>query len=102
MSFTVIVKQEAHQDTIDAYNYYEEKLTGLGERFLDALQQRYKELSANPTFYGYIDEDPLKILRDVKLEKFPFVVVFEIIENQVVVYAVHNTYKHPRNKLRKI
>jgi plasmid stabilization system protein ParE len=102
MPFTVIVKQEAHQDTIDAYNYYEEKLTGLGERFLDALQQRYKELSANPTFYSYIDEDPLKILMDVKLEKFSFVVVYEIIENQVVVYAVHNTYKHPRNKLKKI
>jgi len=34
MSFTVIVKKEAHQDTIDAYNYYEEKLTGLGKDFL--------------------------------------------------------------------
>ena len=102
MSFTVIVKQEAHQDTVEAYNYYEEKQTGLGERFLDALQQRYKELAANPTFYSYIDEDPLKILRDVKLEKFPFVVVYEITGNEVVVYAVHNTYKHPRNKLRKI
>jgi hypothetical protein len=102
MSFTVIVKQEAHQDTVEAYNYYEEKLMGLGERFLDALQQRYAALSVNPTFYSYIDEDPLKVLRDVKLEKFPFVVVYEIIEKQVVVYAVHNTYKHPRNKLRKI
>jgi hypothetical protein len=102
MSFSVIVKQEAHQDTLDAYNYYEEKLTGLGDRFLDALQQRYKELSVNPTFFSYIDEDSLKILRDVKLEKFPFVVVYEIIKNQVLVYAVHNTYKHPRNKLRKI
>ena len=102
MSFTVIVKEEAHQDTIAAYNYYEEKLTGLGKRFLEALQQRYRELSGNPASYSYIDEDPLKVLRDVKLEKFPFVVVVEIIENEVVVYAVHNTYKHPRNKLRKI
>jgi hypothetical protein len=41
-----------------AYNYYEEKLTGLGKRFLNALQQRYAALSANPTFYSYIDEDP--------------------------------------------
>ena len=102
MSFIVIVKQEAHQDTIDAYDFYEAKLSGLGERFLNALQQRYTELSANPTFYSYIDEDSLKVLRDVKLEKFPFVVVYEIVENEVVVYSVHNTYKHPRNKLRKI
>ena len=102
MSFTVIVKEEAHQDTIEAYNYYEEKLVGLGERFLEALQQRYHELSEHPTFYSFIDEDPLKVLRDVRLEKFPFVVVYEIIKNEVVVYAVHNTYKHPRNKLRKL
>lgn len=102
MPFTVIVKEEAHQDTIEAYNYYEEKSTGLGERFLEALQQRYRELSKTPTLYSFINEDPLKVLRDVKLEKFPFVVVYEIIEKEVVVYAVHNTYKHPDNKLKKI
>ena len=102
MPFTVIVKQEAHNDTVDAYYYYEEKLTGLGEKFLIALQMRYDDIATNPTFFSYINEDPLKVLRDVKLEKFPFVVVYEILETEVVVYAVHNTYKHPQNKLRKI
>ena len=101
MPFTVIVKEEAHQDTVVAYNYYEEKSAGLGERFLAALQQRYNELANQPSFYSYIDEDPKKILRDVKLRKFPFVVVYEITCTDVIVYAVHNTYKHPGNKLRK-
>jgi plasmid stabilization system protein ParE len=102
MSFTVIVKEEAHQDIIDAYNYYEGKSTGLGDKFLDSLQRRYSDLSANPSFYSFINEDTLKVLRDVKLEGFPFVIVYEIIELQVIVYAIHNTYKHPLNKLRKI
>ena len=44
MSFTVIVKEEAHQDTIEAYNYYEKKAAGLRVRFLEALQQRYNEI----------------------------------------------------------
>ena len=101
MAFTVIVKEEAHNDTIEAYNYYEEKQPWLGERFLDSLQQRYQELSEHPGFYSFINEDALQILRDVKLEKFPYVVVFEITEIKVIVYAVHNTYKHPGNKLRK-
>jgi ParE toxin of type II toxin-antitoxin system, parDE len=101
MPFNVIVKEEAHKDALEAYNYYEEKSTGLGERFLEVLQLRYNELSTNPSFYSFINEDPKKVLRDVKLEKFPFVVVYEIIENEVVIYAVHNTYKHPRNKLQK-
>src|SRR5258706_2423484 len=101
MSFTVVVKEEAHQDTIDAYNYYEEKQLGLKERFLESLLERYTDLSEHPTHYSPIEEDTLKVLRDVRLKKFPYVVVFEIAGTKVIVYAVHNTYLHPGNKLRK-
>lgn len=101
MPFTVIIKEEAHQDTLDAYHYYEGKQKGLGERFLEALLQRYQDLAKHPGYYSYMEDDPLKILRDVRLEKFPYVVVFEILNEMVIVYAVHNTYKHPGNKHRK-
>lgn len=102
MAFTVSIKQEAHDDTIEAYNYYEEKQHGLGERFLQSLSKKYQELAEHPTFYSYIDEDTLKILRDVRIDQFPYVIVYEINDKDVIVYAVHNTYKHPKNKLRKI
>ncbi|MEI9947047.1 MAG: type II toxin-antitoxin system RelE/ParE family toxin [Chitinophagaceae bacterium] len=49
MSFIVIVKQEAHQDTIDAYNYYEQKQPELGERFLKALFSCYRLLAEHPS-----------------------------------------------------
>jgi hypothetical protein len=101
MYFKVIVTKEAHNDTLEAYLYYEEKHNGLGERFLDVLQLCYQSLSRQPENYGYISEDPFKIFRDVKLEKSPYVVVFEIIEAEAIVYAVHNTYKQPGNKFRK-
>ena len=101
MPFRVIVTKEAHHDSLDAYLFYEEKQTGLGERFLTMLQLCYQSLSEYPEHYGYINEDPLNILRDVKLEKFPYVVVFEITGTEVIVYAVHNTFKHPGKKLRK-
>jgi plasmid stabilization system protein ParE len=101
MSFTVVVKQEALDDTIEAYEYYEEKQSGLGERFLDELLHCYRQIAQYPTSYGFIDEGSFKILRDISVDKFPYVVVFEIIDKDVVVYAVHNTYKHPGNKLKK-
>jgi plasmid stabilization system protein ParE len=101
MLFHVIVTKEAHHDVLEAFRYYEEKQIGLGERFLGVLEDCYLSLSKHPEHYGFIDEDPLKVFRDVKLEKFPYVVVFEIRKAEVVVYAVHNTYKHPANKLRK-
>lgn len=44
--------------------------------------------------YSFIDEDPLKVLRDIRLKKFPYVIVFEIIKNDVLVYAMHHLHKH--------
>jgi hypothetical protein len=54
----------------------------------------------HPEHYSYINEDYHRILRDVKLNKFPFVIVYEIAKNEVIIYAVHNTYKHQQHKLR--
>jgi hypothetical protein len=38
MSYNLIVKTEASQETTDAYLYYENEMEGLGERFLAALK----------------------------------------------------------------
>jgi plasmid stabilization system protein ParE len=102
MAFTVIVKQGAVQDAIEAYNYYEAKQSGLGEKFVESLIKRYKELAENPTFYSYIAEDTTKTFRDVRLVKFPYLIVYEIYSDQVIVHAIHNTHKHPENKFKKI
>jgi toxin ParE1/3/4 len=102
MAFTVIVKQGATQDAVEAYNYYETKQPGLGEKFIKALIKRYRELANNPTFYSYIAEDPSMIFRDIRLEKFPYLIIYEVQGNEVIVHAIHNTHRHPPNKLKKI
>lgn len=101
MAFTIIIKEEAHEEAVEAFNYYEEKQPGLGDRFLRSLESVYKNLYENPQHYGYINEDTNKIFRDVKLKKFPYVVVFEIMGSNVIVYAVHCCYKNPMRKLPK-
>lgn len=100
MPFNVVINAAANEDVLEAYRYYEKQQQGLGERFLSQLRKKYTALSLHPTHYGFIDEDPLKVLRDVRLEKFPYVIVFEIVENDVIVYAVHHLRKHPGNKPR--
>lgn len=101
MPYKLIITEAAHQDTFDAYEYYEEKLQGLGEKFLAALLARYKDLSLHPTHYSFIEEDNTNTFRDVLLHKFPFTVVFEIIKKEVIVYAIHHTYKNPETKIRR-
>ncbi len=101
MACKIIIREEALADTLEAYNYYEQQREGLGEEFLMLLIKRYDDLAQHPSHYSYIKEQPEKILRDAAVERFPYVVVFEIIKEEVIVYAVHNTHKHQRGKLRK-
>lgn len=92
---------EAHNDALNAYLYYEGQRPGLGDKFLVSLDKKYDDLTLHPYHYSFIDEDSLKVLRDIRLDNFPYVIVFEIANNDVIVYAVHHLHQHPSRKLRK-
>ncbi len=51
MAFSLVIKAEAHQDALEAYEYYENKQQGLGDKFLDSLSKRYLDLSIHPHHY---------------------------------------------------
>lgn len=89
--FSVLLTGEAREDIYRAYNYYESISIGLGEDFLQILEQYYSTLQDNPYLYGYTDER--KVLRDVAILRFPFVIIFEIHDSTVIIYSVHNTHK---------
>lgn len=50
MRYQLIFHPLAHQDISDAYNWYEDKLEGLGERFLSELDKFYDKLEAAPSY----------------------------------------------------
>jgi plasmid stabilization system protein ParE len=99
MAYKIVITEQAKEDTQTAYDYYEEQRQDLGEDFLEELVKKYDDLTENPQHYGYIDNQG--IIRDVKIDRFPYVIVFEIIEQRVIVYAIHNTYRHPKRKLKR-
>jgi hypothetical protein len=74
MAYDLVFKEEARLDMRDAYQYYEQKQTGLGERFLSALQERFTVIKSHPEYYSYIDRK--KILRDVAVSNFPYVIIY--------------------------
>ena len=99
MTYGLILKEGARLDMLDAYHYYEQKQSGLGERFLLELQERFRAISEHPEYYSYIDRKG--ILRDVAVGNFPYVIIYAIMDQDVRVYAVHPTHKRPQNKYRE-
>jgi hypothetical protein len=70
---------------------------GLGELFLTELNACYHKLETWPTAYAKIK----KSFRQIILKTFPYVVVFEIIKDEVVVYAVFQTSRNLKKKFKR-
>lgn len=92
MIYQLKVSQTAFREIDNAYVYYEAQSLGLGERFLKSIEETYLKLSKNPQFYSFINAD--NNIREVKIKSFPFVIIFQVIENKVLVVRVFNTNRN--------
>jgi plasmid stabilization system protein ParE len=93
MSFTVVVRAAAQAEAVDAYLWYEERSSGLGARFADALQACLDELAFNPKLQKRKGE-----YRHKMLDKFPYRVVFVVEDNTVFVYQIRHTSRSPSKR----
>ena len=84
-------------DVVDACIYYESAQTGLSKRFLEELTIAYNKIKENPQHYSYISPHKKNRLRDIKIKSFPYLIVFDITDNAVTVFAVFNTYRRPKH-----
>jgi len=95
MAFILILKDEARMDMLTAFEYYELQQNDLGERFLLEVQKRFEDIVKHPEYYSFIDNK--HILRDVTIGKFPYVIIYDFIGEEVTVYSVHATRRQPRH-----
>jgi len=94
MTYTHIVKEGATADALEAYLYDEEKQEGLGDKFINELRKRYKQIGENPQHYIYVSADREKTFRDVKIHGFPYVIIYDFSGEEVTVYAIRCWYKN--------
>ena len=98
MQFQVIIREQAVKDAQDAYDWYEDQVPGLGERFLQELGMAYVKLGHSPRNYGFADGQDVLVFRDYRLPSFPYLVVFEVMDLRVIVHAVFHARMAPEKR----
>ncbi len=88
--YSVILKPEVFNMLSEAYEWYELQHIGLGERLLENISQTLEKLKHNPHYYSGTTDN----FRQVILRNFPYRVVFEIDNMDVIVYAVFHTSRN--------
>lgn len=94
MDYKLILKPRAEDDLSEGIQWYESRLKGLGLRFLSQVEKYLEIIRKNPFQYPIRK----KQYRETFIKKFPYIIIYEIIENEIVVYSVFNTYQNPDSK----
>lgn len=100
MSINLIIKEEAVTEIDEAYIYYEQQKAGLGSRFLDKLGYGLEGVQQTPQHYAFFQNQ--NRYRSHSIAVFPFIIIYEATDNDVIVFAVYNTYKNPAGLFKRL
>jgi hypothetical protein len=77
---------------------YEEKLLGLGGRFMDEVENTAIEISKMPKGY----ESRYKSTRERKVQNFPYKLIYTIEREAIYIHAVFASRSDPKDKYKRI
>ncbi len=97
MAYSIEVRPLAAMEIIEAFDWYELQREGLGIEFLDEIKSFYDGLLRNPQSHSYYDEP----VRQGKINRFPYTIVYETIDAVIVIYSVFMTSQNPSKKRTK-
>lgn len=96
MKYSLEIKESARKGVVEAFLYYENQQTNLGDRFLDKMELLLNNIAKQPKLYS----EKYKQFRQALVKPFPYLIIFEIIEGIVVVHKVIYAKRNP-SKLYK-
>ena len=81
-----------------AVKWYDEQKQGLGNLFLDYLDETLKKIENVPTAYKKV----YRQARQAALQKFPYVVLYIVVNNTITVHCIFNTSQDPKKKMKRL
>jgi plasmid stabilization system protein ParE len=95
MAFKIKILPLAEKEIDESIEFYESRSKGLGKQFLIYLKSYLKVLKTHPELFE-IKKQPS--YRELTLVKFPFVIIYEIIGNEIIIHSVFHTSRNPQRK----
>ncbi|MGP8217666.1 MAG: type II toxin-antitoxin system RelE/ParE family toxin [Bacteroidia bacterium] len=92
MSYTLLVRSNAEKQAKEAHDWYEEKITGLGNDFLTCLDACISSIIRNPKIY----QKKYKKIRMAIVDKFPYGIYYVVEGNSIIIFAVLHFSRNPK------
>ena len=82
----------AKRDVMKGFHWYEEQKPGLGDVFLERVEECLASIRRNPKAFRPVAKDARRAI----VKQFPYVVFFKIEDKVIYVYAVFHTSQDPQ------
>jgi plasmid stabilization system protein ParE len=92
MNYVLVFRSEARKELDEAYNWYESQQSGLGDEFLEYVDEVLNRICQQPELYVVVYRD----VRRVVLQRFPYVISYRIISSRIVITGVFHGRRDPK------
>ena len=89
---SVIFSPAARAEAHEAFDWYETRAVGLGNRFVAELDAIAEQIAANPMMFPIVFKD----LRRARLRRFPYGLYFRLEDEAIYVIACFHGSRDPR------
>lgn len=90
--FALVVNRIAAVELADSKSFYNKRQNGLGKKFEEAVLVAFEGILNKPFTYPTIKNKTRKVV----LKRFPFVVLYELENDVIVILHVFHTSRNPR------
>jgi toxin ParE1/3/4 len=97
MTYTVLLSTGVEEELEDAAMWIEEQREDYGIKLIDAFDEAIDHLSKYPLSYAL----KYRNLREIKLGRFSYILVFEVIGSIVLVVRLIHTSRYPATRYRR-
>ncbi len=98
MSRRLIVRPEAEAEMTEAFDWYEDRVPGLGSEFLLCVDAVFSAILRSPRQFPQVH----KIVRRALTRRFPYEVFFIENHERIVVLAVFHAKRDPKRWRERI
>ncbi|MVN22087.1 type II toxin-antitoxin system RelE/ParE family toxin [Mucilaginibacter arboris] len=89
--YNLEISTAARNDLADTFAWYDKQQKGLGSEFLQEVFQSLNTIAENPFLFAIRFSGKFRF---GKLNRFPYLIVYEIIGDQIIINAVFHTSRN--------
>ena len=93
MNYRLVILPKAQAEMAHAVDRYELQQAKLGKRFISCVDKLFNIILKNP--FQFSEKTPP--FREALVAKFPYLIIYQINDNKIVVYSVFHTSQNSKS-----